>query len=114
MIIINKGLQLSTVKVSPSVEHLGVRSGLSQRALRGLVAFKYTDIKPLGDRVLVKIKTAEEKTDGGILVLTTAQTKPQGDEVVATREGKTVGKSKLYISVKVSFAQLFSIVCSFH
>ena len=33
-----QGLQLSTVKVSPSVEHLGVGSGLSQRALRGLVA----------------------------------------------------------------------------
>ncbi|KAK9989842.1 hypothetical protein SO802_030081 [Lithocarpus litseifolius] len=55
---------------------------------------KYTDIKPLGDRVLVKIKTAEEKMDGGILV-PTAQTKPQGGEVVATGEGKIVGKSKI-------------------
>ena len=33
-----QGLQLSIVKVGPSVEHLGVGSGLSQRALRGLVA----------------------------------------------------------------------------
>ena len=64
----------------------------------------YTDIKPLGDRVLVKIKTAEEKTDGGILVPTTAQTKPQGGEVAATGEGKTVGKNKEEISVKVTFA----------
>ena len=54
--------------------------------------------------MLVKIKTAEEKTDGGILVPTTAQTKPQGGEVVATGEGKTVGKNKANISVKVTFA----------
>ena len=51
--------------------------------------------------MLVKIKTAEEKTDGGILLPTTAQTKPQGGEVVAIGEGKTVGKSKVDISVKV-------------
>ena len=54
--------------------------------------------------MLVKIKTAEEKTDGGILVPTTTQTKPQGGEVVAIEEGKTVGKSKVDISVKVTFA----------
>ena len=42
--------------------------------------------------------------NGGILVPTTAQTKPQGGEVVATGEGKTVGKNKVNISVKVTFA----------
>lgn len=63
---------------------------------------QYTSIKPLGDRVLVKIKTADEKTEGGILLPTTAQTKPQGGEVVAIGEGKTMGKSKVEISVKVS------------
>ena len=56
--------------------------------------------------MLVKIKTTEEKKDGGILVSTTAQTKPQGGEVVATREGKTIGKNKVDISVKVTFAYL--------
>jgi chaperonin GroES len=58
----------------------------------------------LGDRVLVKIKTAEEKTDGGILLPSTSQTKPQGGEVVAIGEGKTVGKAKVDLSVKVTFA----------
>lgn len=67
------------------------------------MAVQYTSIKPLGDRVLVKIKTVEEKTDGGILLPTTAQTKPQAGEVVAVGEGKTVGKAKLDISVKVVF-----------
>lgn len=54
--------------------------------------------------MLVKIKTAEEKTDGGILLPTTSQTKPQGGEVVAIGEGKTVGKTKVDLSVKVTFS----------
>lgn len=62
---------------------------------------QYTSIKPLGDRVLVKIKDVEEKTVGGILLPSTAQTKPQGGEVVAVGEGKTLGKNKVDISVKV-------------
>lgn len=62
---------------------------------------QYTSIKPLGDRVLVKIKTMEEKTGGGILLPTSAQTKPQGGEVVAVGEGKTMGKTKVGISVQV-------------
>jgi len=62
---------------------------------------QYTAIKPLGDRVLVKVKEAEEKTEGGILLPSTAQTKPQGGEVVAVGEGKTVGKTKVDVSVKV-------------
>lgn len=65
------------------------------------VGLQYTTIKPLGDRVLVKIKTVEEKTDGGILLPTTAQTKPQAGEVVAVGEGKSIGKTKLEIGVKV-------------
>ncbi|KAG5396804.1 hypothetical protein IGI04_018618 [Brassica rapa subsp. trilocularis] len=36
-----------------------------------VVAPKYTSIKPLGDRILVKIKEAEEKTMGGILLPST-------------------------------------------
>lgn len=67
------------------------------------VILQYTFIKPLGDRVLVKIKTIEEKTEAGILLPSTAQTKPQGGEVVAVGEGKTVGKAKLDPLVKVWF-----------
>ncbi|GMH23295.1 hypothetical protein Nepgr_025138 [Nepenthes gracilis] len=68
---------------------------------QGLVTtyLQYTPIKPLADRVLVKIKTAEEKTVGGILLPMTAQTKPQAGEVVAVGEGKTVGKNNVEISV---------------
>jgi len=62
---------------------------------------QHTTVSPLGDRVLVKIKDAEEKTAGGILLPATAQSKPQGGEVVAVGEGKSVGKNKVDISVKV-------------
>lgn len=66
-----------------------------------LLFLQYTTLKPLGDRVLVKIKTAEEKTVGGILLPVTAQSKPQGGEVVAVGEGRSAGKTKVDISVKV-------------
>lgn len=82
-------------------------NGLSQRPFRGLVvkaattvAPKYTTLKPLGDRLLVKIKTAEEKTSGGILLPTSAQSKPQAGEVVAVGEGRSLGKNKVEISVQ--------------
>ena len=66
---------------------------------------QYTSIKPLGDRVLVKIKEAEEKTMGGILLPSTAQSKPQGGEVVAVGEGRTIGKNKIDIDVPVTASQ---------
>ncbi|KAI4380820.1 hypothetical protein MLD38_006966 [Melastoma candidum] len=91
------------------------QSKSQQKSVRSLVvrapifvASKYTSIKPLGDRVLVKIKTAEEKTEGGILLPTTAQTKPQGGEVVAVGEGRTVGKNKVDINVKAGTQIIYS------
>ncbi|KAL8504511.1 hypothetical protein ACS0TY_015899 [Phlomoides rotata] len=72
------------------------------------VAPKYTSLKPLGDRLLVKIKTAEEKTTGGILLPTVAQSKPQGGEVVAVGEGRTVGKNKVDISVQTGAQVVYS------
>lgn len=64
------------------------------------VASKFTTLKPLGDRVLVKIQTAEEKTTGGILLPSSAQTKPQGGEVVAVGEGKTIGDKKIEVGLQ--------------
>lgn len=78
--------------------------------LRNGFALQYTGIKPLGDRVLIKIKEAEEKTVGGILLPSTAQSKPQGGEVVAVGEGKTVGKNNVDISVKVMLLQCWQFI----
>ncbi|GKB47891.1 20 kDa chaperonin, chloroplastic-like protein, partial [Tanacetum coccineum] len=62
----------------------------------------YTSLKPLGDRVLTKIKAAEEKSIGGILLPSTSQTKLQGgDVVVVVGEGRTIGDKKIDIGVKV-------------
>ncbi len=44
-------------------------------------------LKPLGDRVLVKILEKEAKTAGGILLPDTAQEKSQVGEVVAVGAG---------------------------
>lgn len=77
---------------------------------------QYTTVKPLGDRVLVKIKSSEDKTSGGILLPTTAQSKPQGGEVVAIGEGRTIGKNKIEITVKVLFGNsnlLMIAVCCY-
>jgi len=48
------------------------------------------DIKPLGDRVVIKPLEAEAKTKGGILLPDTAKEKPQEGKVVAIGKGKTL------------------------
>ncbi|KAE8809450.1 20 kDa chaperonin, chloroplastic [Hordeum vulgare] len=64
----------------------------------------YTTVKPLADRVLLKTKTTEQKTTGGILLPSTAQSKPQSGEVVAVGEGRTIGDSKVEVGIKVQYS----------
>ena len=52
-------------------------------------------IKPLGDRVLLKISEGEQKTSGGIYIPQTAQEKTQEGVVIA------IGDDKDAINVKV-------------
>jgi chaperonin GroES len=47
-------------------------------------------VKPLGDRVLVKLEEVEEKTAGGIFIPQTAQEKTQTGVVVAVGDDKDV------------------------
>ena len=47
-------------------------------------------LKPLGDRVVVKTITAEEKTKGGIVLPDTAKEKPQEGEVIAVGAGRVL------------------------
>ena len=65
------------------------------------VSCQFTALKPLGDRVLVKISDVEEKTEGGLLLPTTSRTKPQGGEVVAVGEGRTIADKKIPVSIPV-------------
>ena len=45
-------------------------------------------LRPLDDRVVLKVLDAEEKTAGGILLPDSAQEKPQRGKVTAVGEGK--------------------------
>lgn len=47
-------------------------------------------IKPLSDRVLVKMKESEETTKSGIILASTAKEKPQIAEVIEVGPGKKV------------------------
>jgi chaperonin GroES len=51
-------------------------------------------LRPIDDRVVVKVLEAEEKTKGGIVLPDTAKEKPQKGEVVAVGEGKVLDNGK--------------------
>jgi chaperonin GroES len=53
------------------------------------------NIRPLGDRILVKRIQEEEKTKGGIIIPDTAKEKPQEGRVVAVGKGKVTEEGKL-------------------
>lgn len=52
------------------------------------VALNVSTVKPLGDRIFVKVSDSEEKTAGGILLPDSAKEKPQVGEVSAVGPGK--------------------------
>ena len=60
------------------------------------------NIKPLADRVVVKLVEAEEKTKNGIFLTASAQEKPQIAEIVAVGPGARDDSGKLIpMEVKV-------------
>ena len=52
------------------------------------------NIKPLGDKVLVKRLEAEEKTAGGIVLPDTAKEKPKEGKIIALGSGKLLDNGK--------------------
>jgi chaperonin GroES len=66
-------------------------------------------LKPLGDRIVVKVLNQEEITKGGIVLPDTAKEKPQEGEVVAVGSGKVLDNGqKLPLEVKTGDKVLFS------
>lgn len=66
------------------------------------------EIKPLGDRVVVKPLEAENKSKGGILLPDTAKEKPQEAKVVAVGKGKMLENGAIQTpEVKVGDKVLF-------
>ena len=58
-------------------------------------------IKPLCDRVVVKMTEAEETTKSGIILTGSAKEKPQVAEVVAVGPGGVVDGKEVKMTVKV-------------
>ena len=58
-------------------------------------------LKPLADRVVVKMTEAEETTKSGIILAGTAKEKPQVAEIVAVGPGGIVDGKEIVMEVKV-------------
>ncbi len=67
------------------------------------------NIRPLGERVVVKITASEEVTKGGIVLPDTAKEKPQQGEVIAVGSGRLLENgSRCPLEVKVGDKIIFS------
>lgn len=66
------------------------------------------NIKPLGDRVVIKRLEAEETTKSGIIVTGTAKERPQEAEVVAVGPGAIVDGKRTEMEVKIGDKVLYS------
>jgi chaperonin GroES len=67
------------------------------------------NLKPLGDRVIVKPAEAETQTQSGLFIPDTAKEKPQRGEVIAVGDGKLKDDgARIAIDVKVGDTVIFS------
>ena len=57
-------------------------------------------LKPLADRVIIKMVEAEEKTKSGIILTGAAKEKPQGAEVIEVGPGGLVDGKEVKMAVK--------------
>lgn len=67
------------------------------------------NIRPLGDRVVIKVLASEEKTKSGIVLPDTAKEKPQIGEVLAVGPGRVLDNgSRATLEVKVGDKVIYS------
>jgi chaperonin GroES len=67
------------------------------------------NIKPLGDRIVVRRQESQDKTSGGILLPDSAKNKPQRGKVLAVGAGKMLKDGKRRpLQVKVGETVLFT------
>ena len=62
-------------------------------------------IKPLGSKVVIKEMVPEEKTSSGIVLVASAQEKPQMAEVLAVGPGTDEVKMELKVGDKVIYSK---------
>lgn len=66
------------------------------------------NIKPLGDRVVVKVLEKEETTKSGIVLPETAKEKPQEGEILAVGSGEMVDGKRVPLEVKEGDRVIYS------
>lgn len=67
------------------------------------------NLKPLGDRVVIKVLPQEEKLASGLVLPGNAKEKPQEGEVVAVGNGRTLDNgTKVAMDVKVGDKVIYS------
>jgi chaperonin GroES len=67
------------------------------------------NLKPLGDRIIVKTAEAETQTKSGLILADTAKEKPQRGSVIAVGEGKLNDKGeRIPVDVKVGDTVIYS------
>jgi chaperonin GroES len=66
------------------------------------------NLRPLGDRVIIKKVEAEETTKSGIVLPGSAKEKPQVAEIIAVGPGGTVEGKEVKMEVKVGDKVIFS------
>ena len=59
------------------------------------------NLKPLADRVIIKMVEAEETTKSGIILTGSAKEKPEVAEVIAVGPGGMVDGKEVFMTVKV-------------
>lgn len=73
------------------------------------IALSVSTVKPLGDRVFIKVSESEEKTAGGILLPDSAKEKPQVGEIVGIGPGKRNNDGSYQtVDIKIGDKVLFS------
>ncbi len=66
------------------------------------------NIKPLGDRVVLRVVEGEETTKSGIVLPGTAKEKPMQGEILAVGSGEMVDGKKVPLEVKVGDKVIYS------
>jgi len=65
-------------------------------------------LRPLGDRVIIKVVALEEKTASGIVLPDSAKEKPQQGEVLAVGTGRIEDGKRVELDVKVGDQVIYS------
>jgi chaperonin GroES len=65
-------------------------------------------LRPLGDKVVIKVKAEEVTTLGGIVLPGSAQEKPQQGKVIAVGSGEIIDGKKVPLDIKVDDEVIYS------